>query len=38
MADFAYPESLKKLKIEISELQHVAVLGSAALQINQQKI
>ncbi len=37
MADFAYPESLKKLKIEISELEHVAVLGAAALQLNQQK-
>lgn len=38
MADFAYPESLKKLKLEISRLQHVAVLGAAALQLNQQKV
>ncbi len=38
MDDFAYPESLKKVQIEISELEHVAVLGAAALQLNQQKI
>lgn len=38
MADFAYPESLKKLEIEISELNHVAVLGAAALTLDKQKI
>lgn len=31
MQDFAYPKSIEKLKIEISELDQVAVLGAAAL-------
>ena len=29
--DFAYPQSIKKLRIEASELEHVGVLGAAAL-------
>ncbi len=28
---FAYPNSVKSLKIEVSELEHVAILGAAAL-------
>ena len=28
---FAYPNSIKSLKIEVSELEHVAILGAAAL-------
>ncbi len=36
MSDFAYPKSLSKIEIKISELEHVAVLGAAALQLNQQ--
>ncbi len=33
--DFAYPESLKNLKIMVSNLEHVAVLGAAALALNE---
>ena len=28
---FAFPNSIKSLKIEVSELEHVAILGAAAL-------
>lgn len=35
MADFAYPNSLKKLTITISELEQVAVLGAAVLALDQ---
>jgi hypothetical protein len=28
---FAYPTSIESLKIEVSELQHVAILGASAL-------
>ena len=28
---FAFPNSIRSLKIEVSELEHVAVLGAAAL-------
>ena len=28
---FAYPKSLEKLKIEVSEKEHIAILGAAAL-------
>ncbi len=34
MADFAYPKSLENLKIRISELDQVAVLGAAALSLD----
>lgn len=37
MQDFAYQNSLKSLKIEISELEDVAVLGAAALSIDSNK-
>ena len=36
MADFAYPKSLDTLELEISELEHVAVLGAAALPLDEQ--
>jgi len=36
MADFAYPKSLDTLELEISELEHVAVLGAAALPLDMQ--
>ncbi len=38
MKDFAYPESLKKIKISVSELEHVAVLGAAALTLDENSI
>jgi hypothetical protein len=28
---FAFPNSIKSLKITVSELEHVAILGAAAL-------
>lgn len=34
MADFAYPKSLENLKIRISEIDQVAVLGAAALPLD----
>lgn len=36
MEDFAYPNSIKNLKIKISELEQVAVLGAAALPLDHQ--
>lgn len=33
--EFAYPQSLEKLKIELSEHEHIAVLGAAALSLAQ---
>ena len=36
MADFAYPKSFEKLIISVSELDQVAVLGAAALALDQQ--
>ncbi|MEQ9309545.1 MAG: ROK family protein [Balneolaceae bacterium] len=36
MSDYAYPKSLEKIQIKISELDQVAVLGAAALKLNQQ--
>ncbi|MEL7833731.1 ROK family protein [Fodinibius sp. Rm-B-1B1-1] len=38
MQSFAYPNSLQSLKIEVSELDEVAVLGAAALALNPQKL
>ncbi len=35
MADFAYTNILKNIKISVSELEHVAVLGAAALALDQ---
>lgn len=35
--DFAYPNSLKSLKIEVSELDYVSVLGAAALSLDLQE-
>src|SRR5699024_10912175 len=35
MADFAYPKSLETLELEISELENVAVLGAAALPLDE---
>ena len=37
MQDFAYPNSLKSLKIEASELDYVSVLGAAALSLDLQE-
>jgi glucokinase len=34
LQDFMYPNSLKKLKIEVSELEQVAILGAAALYLD----
>lgn len=34
MEDFAYPNSLKSLDIEVSELENVSVLGAAALSLD----
>lgn len=36
MEDFAYPNSLEALKIEVSELEYVSVFGAAALSLNHQ--
>jgi glucokinase len=34
LQDFVYPNSLKKIKIEVSELEQVAILGAAALYLD----
>lgn len=34
MEDFAYPNSLKSIKIEVSDLDHISVLGAAALSLD----
>jgi len=36
MSDFAYTQSLEKVKISVSELDQVAILGAAALALDQQ--
>lgn len=36
LEDFAYPNSIRNLKIKPSELEHVAVLGAAALPLDHQ--
>jgi len=36
MKDFGFPKSLEKLRIEVSEQEHIAVLGAAALALDQQ--
>jgi glucokinase len=37
MEDFAYPNSLESLKIEVSELDNVSVLGAAVLSLDLQE-
>ncbi|HLR31027.1 MAG TPA: ROK family protein, partial [Fodinibius sp.] len=38
MADFAYPKSLDALELKISVLEHAAVLGAAALPLDEQLV
>lgn len=38
MKDFAYSNSLKEIKIEVSKLEQVAVLGAAALTLESHKV
>jgi glucokinase len=34
MQDFAYPNSLMSIQIEVSELDNISVLGAAALSLD----
>lgn len=36
MQDFGFPKSLEKLEIKISDQKHIAILGAAALALDQQ--